>query len=154
MFHLRFRFLMVTRMIAGLQRVDWTGWCRLSLSVFCHTTSTMAFTSGWKSWVVKVVSRIFCCCPPAGHLSPWPTPLLPLTPTGGCRDKEFRCDNGHCVTAGPLGVTCDGVNDCGDGSDELHCGELTHLSHPWVVYCGGSMICFQSAVCCKFKSNC
>lgn len=144
MFHLRSRFLMVTRMIAGWRRVDWTEWCRLSLSVFCLTTSTMASTSGWRSWDVKVVSRFYCFAPPAGRLSLWPTPLSPLTAAGGCRDKEFRCDNGRCVTAGALGVVCDGVNDCGDGSDELHCGELTHLFYLWVVKHGGSMICFQS----------
>uniref|UniRef100_A0A3Q2CH68 SCO-spondin n=1 Tax=Cyprinodon variegatus TaxID=28743 RepID=A0A3Q2CH68_CYPVA len=39
----------------------------------------------------------------------------------GCREKEFLCDNGRCVPAGSVGVLCDGVNDCGDGSDEKYC---------------------------------
>ncbi|KAM4544149.1 SCO-spondin [Fundulus diaphanus] len=55
-----------------------------------------------------------------GDGSPWlssPTPPSPV-----CREKEFQCDNGRCVPAGTVGVVCDGVNDCGDGSDEKYCG--------------------------------
>ncbi|AWP20966.1 putative SCO-spondin-like [Scophthalmus maximus] len=51
------------------------------------------------------------------------TPPSPVSPVGGCRGKEFQCQNGRCVPAGPLGVVCNGVNDCGDGSDEMHCGK-------------------------------
>uniref|UniRef100_A0A3Q3F4P0 SCO-spondin n=1 Tax=Labrus bergylta TaxID=56723 RepID=A0A3Q3F4P0_9LABR len=47
---------------------------------------------------------------------------------GGCREKEFHCKNGRCVPAGLQGVVCDGVNDCGDGSDEMHCGELPNFT--------------------------
>ncbi|XP_014875306.1 SCO-spondin [Poecilia latipinna] len=52
----------------------------------------------------------------------FPTPPSPVTLGEGCREREFRCDNGRCVPAGSLGVVCDGVNDCGDGSDEKYCG--------------------------------
>uniref|UniRef100_A0A087Y443 SCO-spondin n=1 Tax=Poecilia formosa TaxID=48698 RepID=A0A087Y443_POEFO len=55
----------------------------------------------------------------------FPTPPSPVTLGEGCREREFRCDNGRCVPAGSLGVVCDGVNDCGDGSDEKYCGELS-----------------------------
>jgi hypothetical protein len=32
-----------------------------------------------------------------------------------CEDYEFKCHNGKCV---PVEWVCDGMNDCGDGSDE------------------------------------
>uniref|UniRef100_A0A8C7VBG6 SCO-spondin n=1 Tax=Oryzias sinensis TaxID=183150 RepID=A0A8C7VBG6_9TELE len=38
-----------------------------------------------------------------------------------CRRMEFQCGNGRCVQAGPMGVICNGVDDCGDGSDEMFC---------------------------------
>ncbi|KAK3550975.1 hypothetical protein QTP70_011460 [Hemibagrus guttatus] len=48
-----------------------------------------------------------------------PAPTVSLRP---CSEMEFQCGNGRCVPTGPQGVLCDGVNDCGDGSDELNCG--------------------------------
>ena len=36
------------------------------------------------------------------------------------KDTENRCDNGKCV---PNYRWCNGHHDCGDYSDENHCGE-------------------------------
>lgn len=40
-----------------------------------------------------------------------------------CGVGEFQCRNGGCVPGGPHGALCNGINDCGDLSDELPCGE-------------------------------
>lgn len=37
-----------------------------------------------------------------------------------CDEDQFSCSNGLCR---PQYFVCDRVNDCGDNSDELHCGE-------------------------------
>ncbi len=41
---------------------------------------------------------------------------LPATNNGGCNVDEFECGNGDCI---PATFACDGVADCGDGSDEF-----------------------------------
>lgn len=74
------------------------------------------------NWVLKCSSLL--SSPPGYRWLTTPTPPSPVSPVGGCREKEFQCENGRCVPAGPLGVVCDGVNNCGDGSDEMYCGEL------------------------------
>uniref|UniRef100_A0A8D0GZ77 Complement factor I n=1 Tax=Sphenodon punctatus TaxID=8508 RepID=A0A8D0GZ77_SPHPU len=67
------------------------------------------------------------------------------------RVEEFRCVNGKCI---PLNETCNGINDCGDLSDELCCkGKKVCFSamstqFPWQVairdnekvICGGIYI--------------
>ncbi|RXN17958.1 SCO-spondin [Labeo rohita] len=55
----------------------------------------------------------------------WSTPVPPgstVLPLRPCREREFLCGNGRCVPTGPQGALCDGINDCGDGTDELNCG--------------------------------
>ncbi|XP_043466543.1 sortilin-related receptor-like isoform X3 [Leptopilina heterotoma] len=47
-------------------------------------------------------------------------PLFPPSlPTNSCNDWMFRCHNKKCV---PYWWKCDSVDDCGDNSDELGCG--------------------------------
>ncbi|XP_062907004.1 SCO-spondin [Mobula hypostoma] len=72
---------------------------------------------------------------------------LPPTSTAGCRNGEFRCHNGHCVQAGVAGRVCDGVNDCGDASDELYCGTVP----PTML---GSTGCLQSEFRCRANGTC
>lgn len=38
---------------------------------------------------------------------------------------NFHCDNGLCVSNSSM---CNGVNECGDGSDEKGCGKIDVLA--------------------------
>lgn len=45
-----------------------------------------------------------------------------------CNDTQIKCKNGFCK---PRFWSCDGVNDCGDNTDEENCGKKgTHCQGP------------------------
>ena len=45
--------------------------------------------------------------------------ILIISASQSCGPKEFRCNDGGCITQD---WTCDGSVDCQDGSDEHDCG--------------------------------
>lgn len=62
---------------------------------------------------------------------------------------EFKCANGVCIGSDNL---CNGVNNCGDNSDELNCtmecGENEHFCHPKGCIsndklCNGEIDCYD-----------
>ncbi|XP_066440797.1 SCO-spondin-like [Eleutherodactylus coqui] len=55
-------------------------------------------------------------------------PTAPSQPGDQCQAGQLQCHNGRCVTAGSQGVVCNGINDCGDGSDEIYCGAIRNRS--------------------------
>lgn len=48
-----------------------------------------------------------------------------------CDEEQFSCSNGLCR---PQYFVCDRVNDCGDNSDEEHCGEFLLLPFNEHIY--------------------
>ncbi|XP_067270309.1 low-density lipoprotein receptor-related protein 8-like isoform X2 [Pseudorasbora parva] len=58
-----------------------------------------------------------------------------------CSTGLFVCNNGGCV---PQNQRCDGVNHCGDGSDEISCSSCTN----------GSFHCVAAARCVSARSIC
>lgn len=45
-----------------------------------------------------------------------------------CDVGEFTCNNSVCVPGGRDGAICNGINDCGDMSDEINCGRNVSVS--------------------------
>lgn len=75
-----------------------------------------------------------------------PSPLAPILPTGLCTDWMFICNNKKCV---PYWWKCDSVDDCGDDSDEIGCGNADEVEASTLVYTTQ-----QSDVCRDFQFRC
>ncbi|XP_064595287.1 sortilin-related receptor-like [Liolophura sinensis] len=59
--------------------------------------------------------------PDSCRTTTYPRPVTSFTTPSGprtCPSWHFQCENGHCLW---WSVHCDGVNDCGDFSDEVGC---------------------------------
>ncbi|KAI2661858.1 Very low-density lipoprotein receptor [Labeo rohita] len=64
-----------------------------------------------------------------------------------CSTEQFVCNNGRCV---PLNLRCDGVDDCGDSSDEISCLNCTSGS----FHCVAAARCVPSPSVCDGKPDC
>ena len=60
-----------------------------------------------------------------------PTFVCVLISAITCRNDEFTCDDGSCVSSL---LVCDGNNDCADSSDEADCGKYGHPNSRILLY--------------------
>ncbi|XP_056585509.1 low-density lipoprotein receptor-related protein 8-like [Triplophysa dalaica] len=76
---------------------------------------------------------------------------LPLTEVFAsfqkCSSEEFSCNDGRCL---PLNLRCDGVDHCGDSSDESTCFDCNTGS----LNCVASAPCIHSSNICDGKPDC
>ena len=63
-----------------------------------------------------------------------------------CPPRTFHCRNSRCI---PEHQQCNGVNDCGDFSDEVNCG-----CAPGQFQCKHNGTCIQGRHKCDFEKDC
>ncbi|XP_077869440.1 uncharacterized protein LOC102807984 [Saccoglossus kowalevskii] len=73
--------------------------------------------------------------------------------TGRCPDDFFRCDDGSCIYHD---VVCDGLNQCGDHSDENECKDKEQTTPSHESYCDRCVHhrqCFEDRMLCDCEDG-
>uniref|UniRef100_A0A3P9J1V1 Low density lipoprotein receptor b n=1 Tax=Oryzias latipes TaxID=8090 RepID=A0A3P9J1V1_ORYLA len=94
--------------------------------------------------IATLMFRLNCFCP---HFAD-SVFLFFVTAVKQCKNDEFRCANGQCIS---LSFVCDNDNDCSDGSDETTCSKPT--CNPRSFQCNNS-VCVPSLWRCDGDEDC
>ncbi|XP_047484991.1 MAM and LDL-receptor class A domain-containing protein 1-like [Penaeus chinensis] len=87
---------------------------------FIVTSSTNSFSGSPGTSVIALDDiSLTSGCQPTDDIMPTETTPLTTTTENPC-NTGFHCNNNHCVSTESV---CNFNDDCGDGSDESHCGE-------------------------------
>lgn len=84
-------------------------------------------------------------------------PSAPPAMAPTCHDWMYKCGNNRCV---PYWWKCDGINDCGDGTDELGCPNATDTTTPTPdiiapdLTCSGNKFACNTGRCIERKYVC
>lgn len=56
-----------------------------------------------------------------------------------CGDGKLKCNNGRCISSS---LKCNGINDCGDETDEKYC-----LNEKSINCTDDNYLCFNTDIC-------
>ncbi|KII71471.1 Low-density lipoprotein receptor-related protein [Thelohanellus kitauei] len=111
--------------------------CRFShCEYFCLSTLKDSFICGCPDGMILNKLTQKCVCP------------APHQNCSICRPNEYYCENRQCI---PQKCLCNGIDDCGDGSDEARCPSTCERNE---IFCFADRKCLNENLICNRVNDC